>query len=53
MTTSSSTTASLGIEAYGGFKLSDNLSLEVSLRSDDAVDLNDIAGSASTPPRHQ
>ncbi len=40
---------SLGIEAYGGFKLSDNLSLEMSLRSDDdAVDLNDIAGSGTT-----
>jgi hypothetical protein len=40
---------SFGVEAYGGFKLSDNLSLELSLRSDDeAVDLNDVAGSGIT-----
>jgi hypothetical protein len=39
---------SFGLEAYGGFKLGDNLSLEVSLRSDDVVDLNDIAGSGTT-----
>jgi len=32
---------------YGGFELCDNLSLEVSLRSDDeAVDLNSVAGSS-------
>jgi hypothetical protein len=37
---------SFGIEAYGGFKLRDNLSLEVSLQSDrEAVDLNDVRGS--------
>jgi hypothetical protein len=37
---------SFGIEAYGGFKLRDNLALELSLQSDDeAVDLKDVRGS--------
>jgi hypothetical protein len=37
---------SLGIEAYAGFKLRDNLSLELSLQSDrDAVDLDKVPGS--------
>ncbi len=37
-------------ERYGGFELRDNLSLEVSPRSDaEALDLSDIADSASTP----
>ena len=37
------------VARIGGFELCDNLSLEVSLRSDDgAVDLNSVAGSDST-----
>lgn len=40
---------SFGLEAFGGFRLRDNLSLEVSYQSDsDAVDLNDIPGSGTT-----
>jgi len=40
--------ALFGIDAFGGFRLRDNLSLEVSAQSDDVMDLNEIAGSGTT-----
>jgi outer membrane protein with beta-barrel domain len=37
--------SSIGLDAYGGFRLRDNLAIEVSYKSFDAVEIDDIRGS--------